>query len=375
MTKTDGFTEFERQVEERYGVNRGLVLVVGIISVLLGSIAALVPAEFFGSLLTGLGGLLILAGVAKAMQLFLGLRSASSRQRGWPLILVQVSLDVALGVVLMNHWWKSTAMAAALLGLFLIAEGLLYLFIAIRSPNLRSLVALSSCGIITAGIGLLLAFGLVSDPLKYAGPLIGVKLITFGLSLVWIAATSNRTESSLIYGAETPVPEPGELYAVYFGTAFHLGVYIGDGQVVHYLDDNHVYQVTWNQFLDGRTPQHWTYPDLEPVPLETIKATALAEVGKTYPYSLLTFNCENFAIYCKSGGATRSSKYAQVSGGVQAVALHPLVGIVVEIHTRIVEWVAFQFGGRYGKRLSLEIRRLGAWVTAWLLARATGDKA
>ena len=123
-----------------------------------------------------------------------------------------------------------------------------------------------------------------------------------------------------------PEPETGELYAVYFGTAFHLGVFIGNGEIVHYLNDNHVYRVTWEQFLENRVPQHWTYPDLEPVPVETIVATALSEVGKTYPYNLLTFNCENFAIFCKSGGKTKYSKYAQVASGVETVAAHPLIG-------------------------------------------------
>ena len=83
-----------------------------------------------------------------------------------------------------------------------------------------------------------------------------------------------------------PEPETGELYAVYFGTAFHLGVYIGQGEVVHYLNDNYVYRVTWEKFLDGRTPEHWTYPDLDPVPADAVVRTALSEVGKTYPYNL-----------------------------------------------------------------------------------------
>ena len=49
--------------------------------------------------------------------------------------------------------------------------------------------------------------------------------------------------------------------------------------------------------------------------MEAVVRTALSEVGKTYPYNLLKFNCENFAIFCKSGGATYFSKYAQIAGG------------------------------------------------------------
>ena len=169
------------------------------------------------------------------------------------------------------------------------------------------------------------------------------------------------------------MPEVAECYAVYFGTAFHLGVFIGDGEVVHYLNDNHVYRTTWEKFLDGRIPEHWTYPDLEPVPDERVVETALSEVGKTYPYNLLTCNCEHFALFCKSGGKTRYSKYAQIAGGLATVRAHPVLGLVAELNTRFVEWLAFHFGGPAGKKLSLEIRRIGTAVTAWLLS--SGRKA
>ena len=171
-----------------------------------------------------------------------------------------------------------------------------------------------------------------------------------------------------------PKPEVGELYAVYFGTAFHLGVYIGDGEIVHYLNDNNVYRVTWEKFLEGRTPEHWTYPDLEVLPVADVVRTALSEVGKTYPYNLLTFNCENFAIFCKTGGATYFSKYAQIAGGVSGVAVHPIVGMVAELNTRFIEWLAFHFGGPAGKSVSLAIRRLGAAVTRWLISTGTATK-
>ena len=60
----------------------------------------------------------------------------------------------------------------------------------------------------------------------------------FGAALSWIALRALRSDSSLLYDAEMPAPETGELYAVYFGTAFHLGVYIGNGEIVHLLRFN-----------------------------------------------------------------------------------------------------------------------------------------
>jgi Lecithin retinol acyltransferase len=209
---------------------------------------------------------------------------------------------------------------------------------------------------------------LVNDPIQWAGAFVGVKLLTFGGTLTWIAWKSLKSDAALVYELEMPEPETGELYAVYFGTAFHLGVYIGQGEIVHYLNDNFVYRVTWEKFLEGRTPEHWTYPDLEPVATDAVVRTALSEVGKTYPYNLLKFNCENFAIFCKSGGATYYSKYAQIAGGASGVATHPILGMVAELNTRFVEWLAFHLGGPAGKQLSLSIRRMGAAVTRWLVS-------
>ena len=45
----------------------------------------------------------------------------------------------------------------------------------------------------------------------------------------------------------------------------------------------------------------------------------------------------------------------------------PLLGLVAEVNTRAVEWLAFHYGGPAGKQLSLTIRRIGAAVTNWLL--------
>jgi Lecithin retinol acyltransferase len=258
--------------------------------------------------------------------------------------------------------------ATSALGLLFLCEGLVLLYTALRSPTTRSCALLAGSGLVAGAVGLVILARLVDDPLRWAGVFVGVKLLSFGATLTWIAWRAPRSESSLVYEAVALVPEFGELYAVYFGTAFHLGVFIGDGEVVHYLNDNHVYRVTWDAFLSGRIPEHWTYPDLAPVPAGDVVRTALDEVGKTYPYSFLRFNCENFAVFCKSGGTTYTSKYAQVASGIAGVSTRPILGTVAELNTRIVEWLAFHFGGAAGKRFSLAIRRLGAAVTNWLVA-------
>jgi uncharacterized membrane protein HdeD (DUF308 family) len=368
MGQSAKLSGFEQRIEQQFGLSRGILLAVGVSCLLLGSLAVALPLTLFGSIIRLVGFVLLFSGAFKGGQLLLGRRARSSRQRGWPLILLQVTIDVLMGLLLLNHWRASVHLITVAFALLFLVEGLVLFYMALRSPTLDSRRMLMICGLAMLVIGLVILLGLVADPLRWAGVFVGLKLLMFGGILSWIALHAPRSQTALLYEADIPEPETGELYAVYFGTAFHLGVFIGNGEIVHYLNDNHVYRVTWERFLENRIPQHWTYPDLDPVPVESVVTTALDEVGKTYTYNLLTFNCENFAIFCKSGGKTRSSKYAQVASGVETVAAHPLIGLVAEINTRAVEWLAFHFGGPAGKQLSLSIRRFGAAVTNWLVA-------
>jgi hypothetical protein len=282
------------------------------------------------------------------------------------MILIQAGLDIAMGLLLFNHRSISSRLAAAVFGLLFLIEGVLLLGMGAKATSLRGRLMLWITAAVTGGIGLAVVFGLVADPIRWAGVMVGLKLLLFGLTLVIIALTV-RGDAAALLATGVPQPVTGELYSVYFGTAFHLGVYVGEGEIVHYLDDDHVYQVTWDQFLEGRMPQHWTYPDLPEVPAEEVVRTALAEVGKTYKYSFLAFNCEHFAIFCKSGGRVNTSAYAQVPASLESVRKHPWRGIVAEMNTRVVEWLAFHLGGPSGKELSLAIRKIGSTVTMWLM--------
>ncbi len=361
-------SEFEQRVQERFGLNRTVLLAVGLACIGMGTLSVTLPLSFYRSLVQLVGGLLLGSGAIKALQLLLGRHSESARRRGWPVIACEVLLDVLMGVLLFNHWRASVSVVASMFGLLFLLEGLLLLYMAVRSPTATSHRLLTCCGAVSFAIGMSVLLRLVNDPLRWAGVFVGLKLLAFGGTLAWIALRARPTDRALVYESAPLSPETGEAYAVYFGTAFHLGVFIGNGEVVHYLNDNHVYRVPWDQFVAGRPPEHWTYPDLAPIAAEVVVQTALSEVGKTYQYNLLKFNCEHFAIYCKSGGRTYNSVYAQIAGGAANVAMHPLLGTVAELNTRLFEWLAFHLGGPSGKRLSLAIRRLGSAVTNGLIA-------
>ena len=362
---------FERAVPSRI-----LLLVVGLCCAVLGVVAIWLPQSLFGTLVWIVGAVLLSTGVIKLLLLLPGRHSRAARRQSWAMILVESGLDIAMGLILFNHGQISARVVAAVFGLLFLIEGGVLFCMGAKATSFRGRLMLWITAAVTGGIGLAVVFALVADPIRWAGVIVGLKLLCFGLTLVIIALTARGDSAALLLATQVPEPVTGELYSVYFGTAFHLGVYVGDGKIVHFLNDNHVYHVSWEQFLEGRMPQHWTYPDLPVIPVDEIVRTALSEVGKTYTYNLLTFNCEHFAIYCKSGGRVKTSAYAQVPASLESVRKHPWRGMVAELNTRLVEWLAFHLGGPAGKKLSLTIRRIGSTVTMWLMhpAKVAGTK-
>ncbi len=348
--------------------NRGIMLAVGVVCAGLGLFTLFVPRGLFGVVIWFIGGVLIGTGLLKATQLVLGASSRSSRRRGWPLILGQVFVDVGLGIVLLRHRDVGASVLAFVFMILLLVEAVILFVMGTRAPTVRLRVILWITAIVIFALALVSIFCTRLDPVLWVSVVTGLKLIVFGIALLSIVAFARATPDD-VYDQGEVTPIVGELYAVHFGAAFHLGVFVGDDRVVHYLDDNNVWHVTWETFLEGRYPHHWSYPDLPLVSEDLVVATALGEVGKTYPYSFLKHNCEHFAIYCKSGGTTQYSKFAQVPSSLSTVAVHPFVGMIAEMNMRIFEFLAFHLGGPSGKELSLTIRRIGSIVTMWLITR------
>ena len=258
-----------------------------------------------------------------------------------------------------------------MIGLLFVVDGSVQFAIAWRSRATKAKLLF----FINAGFTLFLGavtIGLFPHlELESTAILIALRLISFGVVLVSMSIRSREGSQSVIYReVDTTIlrRHKGELYACYFGAAFHLGVYIGNNEVVHYRDDSIVHRTSWEEFLRGREPQHWVYPDIVPVSTATVIETALSKVGPGKKYNVITNNCEHFAIYCKTGGASRSSQFAQTSATFRNLRQRPFVAVFVEVYTRIGEWVAFHFGGAFGRRLSLRIRRFNSMVTAWMLA-------
>ena len=98
-------------------------------------------------------------------------------------------------------------------GLLFLIEGVLLLVIA-KSTSFRGRLMLWITAVVTGGIGLAVVFALVADPIRWAGVMVGLKLLCFGLTLVIIALTARGDAAALLLATEVPEPVTGELYSV-----------------------------------------------------------------------------------------------------------------------------------------------------------------
>lgn len=109
-----------------------------------------------------------------------------------------------------------------------------------------------------------------------------------------------------------PIPIPGDIIFTERILYKHYGVYIGQGQVIHYTGpaghetdptQADIIQTSIEKFLRGdelyieRSPEDFKYKPLEPT---KVVERAISKLGKGKgKYNLVDHNCEHFANWCK----------------------------------------------------------------------------
>jgi len=351
--------------------HRTRLAVIGLLFVLAGILIVEVPFIFFDPLQILLSFGLIASGGLKLVQLFLGKSSKGYSLRGIVLILIHSLIDIGAGLIFLTNENISIGFVALILGILFTIDGAVQFVVAWRSRGIKSrfLFFLNACFTLFLGLSTIVLI----PQLRVNGVIIllAARLISFGVMLLIMAYRSKNNSLPIIFTEIEPQVvkrKKGELYACYFGSGFHLGVYIGNNEVVHYRDDSIVHRTSWEEFLRGREPQHWVYPDIKAAPVDVVIKTAISQAGKKMKYNLISNNCEHFALYCKTGGKSRDSMYAQTNSALRNLKQRPYLAIFVEAYTRVGEWLAFHFGGTFGHKVSYKIRRLNSMVTAWMLS-------
>jgi uncharacterized membrane protein HdeD (DUF308 family) len=172
----------------------GLFLLEGILLIVLGSLAVLVPAVASVAATIVFGWILLLSGV---VGLIATLRARHAPGFGWSLL--SAIVGIAAGLILLAMPVQGTLSLTAVLIAFLFLEGvasILYAFEHRKGSSGRWSWMLAS-GIVDLVLGTILLAGLPGTAVWALGLLIGINMIFGGWALVWMAlhARSEATAS------------------------------------------------------------------------------------------------------------------------------------------------------------------------------------
>jgi len=162
----------------------GLFLTEGIVLIILGTLALLVPAVASVAATIVFGWILLLSGVVGLIATF---RAQGSPGFTWSLI--SALLGIAAGIILLTMPVQGALSLTAVLIAFLLVEGVATVLFALEhrkgSSGRRSWVLAS--GVVDLALGIILLAGLPGTAVWALGLLIGINMIFGGWSLVSMA--------------------------------------------------------------------------------------------------------------------------------------------------------------------------------------------
>src|SRR5882724_3294584 len=162
----------------------GLFLFEGIVLIVLGTLAVLVPAVASLAATIVFGWILLLSGV---MGLISTLRARQAPGFGWSLL--SALLGIAAGIILLATPMQGTLSLTAVLIAFLIVEGVATVLFALEHRKGASgrWSWLLASGILDIGLGGILLAGLPGTAVWALVLLVGINMIFGGWALVWMA--------------------------------------------------------------------------------------------------------------------------------------------------------------------------------------------
>jgi uncharacterized membrane protein HdeD (DUF308 family) len=180
FSSTDVRSAVSRAIHQHWG----LFLSEGIVLILLGTFAVLIPEVASVAATVVFGWILLISGVVGLIATF---RAQGSPGFVWSLI--SAILAIAAGVVLLSMPVRGALTLTAVLIAFLLVEGLATVLFALehrKGSSGRWSWVLTS-GIVDLVLGLMLLAGLPGTAVWALGLLIGINMIFGGWSLVWMA--------------------------------------------------------------------------------------------------------------------------------------------------------------------------------------------
>lgn len=169
----------------------GWLLASGVLAVVAGAVAVAVPAAASVAIELFIGWLLLFAGGFQLVDAFAPPRSAGRVA----VRLLYAALFAAVGIYLLVAPLEGTFTLTVVLAAFLIAFGILRLYAALQERDRpgAGLVALS--GVAGILLGVLIAVELPSSADWAIGLLVGLDLLFYGFTAIWIAIALRRART------------------------------------------------------------------------------------------------------------------------------------------------------------------------------------
>lgn len=178
---------YSNSVAAEVARNRGWFLFLGILLIIAGSVALILPAATAIAVDLLIACLLILSGIASLIQAF------SARQwRGVLLTRFSGLLALAAGILLLAFPWEGALSLALLLAAFFLADGVIRVSLALRMRGEKGWGWFLVSGILALIIGCLVAAGWLGSSLYFIGILVGLHLLLSGWAVMFIGLTMRK---------------------------------------------------------------------------------------------------------------------------------------------------------------------------------------
>jgi uncharacterized membrane protein HdeD (DUF308 family) len=156
-----------------------LILTEGILFILLGIIAIILPSFFTFGVNVFIGVVFLVAGL---IQLFYSFKSW--RQNGFFMSTMKSILAIVIGSLLLFFPVTAVMTLTVLLGIFFLLEGLMKIMMAFQFRHIRNWAWLLFSGLLSLLLSFIILIAWPMSALWFIGLLVGVNLVFLGIALV-----------------------------------------------------------------------------------------------------------------------------------------------------------------------------------------------
>lgn len=168
-------------------VNRNRLMMFGIALLVLGAVAVLVPVFAGSAVVITIGIVLLVAGIGQFIQ---GLKAESWGDRMMPLVLGAIT--GVCGILVIGHPLLGLGFLTLLLAAFLVAEGIWKIVSSFSYRSASGWVWVLFSGVLSLLLGLLIWNQWPVSGMWAVGVLVGVDLLSTGISMVLLASALGR---------------------------------------------------------------------------------------------------------------------------------------------------------------------------------------